>query len=119
MSGEVICVMNALKTLREERGISQQLIAAHIGTTQQSIHRYEHGLYEPDLKTVMQIADFFDVSVDYLIGHTDIRHKYEKIDQYELNETEAHLVDTYRTLSTAMRQHLLNLLCTLAEVEKK
>ena len=111
--------MNSFKMLREERGVSQQFIADYIGTTQQSIYRYENGLFEPDLKTVMQIADFFDVSVDFLIGHTDIRHKYERIDPYELNETEAQVIDKYRELSPAMRDHLLKLLDTLSAAEKK
>ena len=111
--------MNALKTLREERGVSQQTVANYVGTTQQSIHRYENGLYEPDLRTVMKIADYYEVSVDFLIGHTDIRHKYEKIDKYDLNETEAHVIDTFRKLSPAMRQHSRNILDTLASAEEK
>ena len=65
--------MKRLKELREEKGISQQKLADEFHTSQQSIWKYENGLSEPDIKTLMQFADFFDVSVDYLIGVSDIK----------------------------------------------
>ena len=65
--------MKRLKELREENGISQQKLADEFHISQQSIWKYENGLSEPDIKTLMQFADFFDVSVDYLIGVSDIK----------------------------------------------
>ena len=54
--------MKRLKELREENGISQQKLADEFHISQQSIWKYENGLSEPDIKTLMQFADFFDVS---------------------------------------------------------
>jgi repressor LexA len=66
--------MNRIKYLRAEKGISQNELAKALGLTQQAISAYENGLREPDLETLQKIADFFDVSLDYLLGRTDIRN---------------------------------------------
>lgn len=57
-----------LKTLREEKRISQRDLAKILGISQGSVGNWEAGTREPDFKTVKKIADFFDVSIDYLIG---------------------------------------------------
>lgn len=56
--------------MRTARGISQQQLADYMETTQQTIYAYEHGIAEPDIETLIKLAQYFDVSVDYLINHT-------------------------------------------------
>jgi transcriptional regulator with XRE-family HTH domain len=90
--------MENLKLLREEKQISQQKLAEKIGTNQQNIHRYEHGYYEPDISTLKLLANFFNTSVDYLIGNTNIRNKIEYVEKFELNDSEATLMKMYRAL---------------------
>ena len=63
--------MQRLKELRTKRNISQVKLAMDLGTTQNSISRYENGEREADYKTLVAIADYFGVSVDYLLGRTD------------------------------------------------
>lgn len=60
-----------LKLLRKQKHMSQLSLAMKLNTTQMSISRYETGKLEPDLKTLILIADFFDVSIDYLLERTD------------------------------------------------
>lgn len=60
-----------LKLLRKQKHMSQLSLAMKLNTTQMSISRYEIGKREPDLKTLILIADFFDVSIDYLLERTD------------------------------------------------
>lgn len=60
-----------LKLLRKQKYMSQLSLAMKLNTTQMSISRYETGKREPDLKTLILIADFFDVSIDYLLERTD------------------------------------------------
>lgn len=61
-----------LKLLRKQKHMSQLSLAMKLNTTHQmSISRYETGKREPDLKTLILIADFFDVSIDYLLERTD------------------------------------------------
>ena len=81
--------MDRLRLLRDKIGITQQELAYQIGSSQQNIQRYESGSNEPDIQTLRLLADFFDTSVDYLIGHTDIPHKIEPVQPWELNAAEA------------------------------
>ena len=60
-----------LKLLRKQKHMSQLSLAMKLNTTQMSISRYETGKREPDLKTLILIADYFDVSIDYLLERTD------------------------------------------------
>ena len=60
-----------LKELRIERNISQVKLAMDLGMIQNSISRYENGAREADYKTLILFADYFNVSIDYLLGRTD------------------------------------------------
>lgn len=59
------------KNLREKRRIYQREVAEAIGITTRAYQFYESGRSEPSIKTLAAIADYFNVSVDYLIGRTD------------------------------------------------
>lgn len=63
--------MKNLKALRENKGLSQLQLALKLGLNQNTISRYENGQREADYQTLIMFADFFDVSIDYLIGRTD------------------------------------------------
>ncbi|MBO5852177.1 MAG: helix-turn-helix transcriptional regulator [Clostridia bacterium] len=60
-----------LLQLRKERGLSQLELAKILETTQRRISYMELGKVEPDLETLVLLAKFFDVSIDYLIGIKD------------------------------------------------
>ena len=60
-----------LKELRLQRGISQLKLAMDLGMNQNSISRYEQGVREADYQTLIAFADYFDVSLDYLLERTD------------------------------------------------
>ena len=60
-----------LKELRTKKGISQLRLATELNTTQNTISRYETGEREPGIDELIKIADYFNVSVDYLIGRTE------------------------------------------------
>lgn len=60
-----------LKELRKERGITQLKLAMDLGLNQNTVSRYETGKREADYKTLISLADYFDVSVDYLLERTD------------------------------------------------
>ena len=62
--------MRRLKELREKAGISQLELASDLALRQNDISRYETGAREPDHKTLLALADYFDVSVDYLLERT-------------------------------------------------
>lgn len=60
-----------LKSLRIARHISQLKLAMDLGLNQNSISRYESGARQADYETLIRFADYFGVSVDYLLGRTD------------------------------------------------
>ena len=60
-----------LKTLRQERNISQLKLALDLNMNQNSISRYENGEREADYETLIKFADYFGVSLDYLLGRTE------------------------------------------------
>lgn len=60
-----------LKELRKKRGISQLKLAMDLSMNQNSISRYESGAREADYATLIKFADYFNVSIDYLLERTD------------------------------------------------
>lgn len=62
-----------LKRLREEKGLTQRQFAEQFQISPSTIALYELGKRTPDAETLKRLADFFDTSVDYLLGRTDIR----------------------------------------------
>ena len=60
-----------LKELRSENNYTQNFIASKLGIRQQSYARYESGVGEPNLDTLVSIAKLFSVSTDYLLGIAD------------------------------------------------
>lgn len=60
-----------LKELRKQRKISQLKLAMDLSLSQNSISRYETGERQADYNTLIRIADYFDVSIDYLLRRTD------------------------------------------------
>lgn len=60
-----------LKELREKRKLSQQNLTTDLNMNQNSISCYETGTYEADYATLIKIADYFGVSIDYLLERTD------------------------------------------------
>ena len=64
-----------LKELRKEANINQEKLAEILNTYRANINRYEKRTREPDYDTLIKVADFFDVSADYLLGRTDNRKR--------------------------------------------
>ena len=60
-----------LKKLREDKGITQLKLAMDLNMNQNNISRYENGTREADYETLIKLADYFDVSIDYLLERTD------------------------------------------------
>ena len=67
-----------LKTVREQKGITQQTLADHLYVTRQAVSRWECGARYPDLMTAKKISEYFDISMDELITGDDWRSYPEK-----------------------------------------
>lgn len=60
--------MNRIKELREKSNLTQAELGNQLNLSQITISGYERGYREPDLETLLKLADFFNVSIDYLLG---------------------------------------------------
>lgn len=77
--------MNRIKFLREEKGIFQKDLANLLNVSIPAINYYENEKRAIDTETASILADYFNVSMDYLLGRTDVRNTGEQIDDV-LNE---------------------------------
>lgn len=69
--------MERIRELREDSDLKQQDIANLLQTTQQVYSRYEKGINEIPVRHLILLARFYDVSLDYIVGETDISKRYE------------------------------------------
>ena len=95
-----------LKYLRNKKKISQNKLAGIIGVSQQSINKYENHNVEPDIATLIRLADYFETSVDFLIGRTTINHLIEIVEPYDLNSDEKNIIDSYRQLNIREKESI-------------
>ncbi len=104
-------MLKNLKKLREESNITQKQLADIIGVSQQSINKYENHNIEPDIETLIRIADYFDTTVDYLIGRKDCEEN--TFSSNALPNNEKKLLASYHSLTNAQKQALLQLVVTM------
>lgn len=101
--------MKRLKKLRQSRNLSQQKLAEEFHISQQSIWKYENNISEPDISTLINFANYFDVSVDYLIGNSDIPEKADRINENQLTSNETFLIHCYRSMSPKIQSLIFEL----------
>ena len=105
-----------LKKLRSEKNIRQHALADIIGISQQSINKYENHNIEPDISTLITMADYFGVSIDYLVGKTDA--PASNTTTYHLNLAEVSLINGYRSLNVT-EQTCIDVLIDTYNMEHK
>lgn len=71
--------MLRIKELRKEKNITLKKLADYLHTGTSTVSQYENGKREASFETINKLADFFDVSLDYLMGRTDKRNDNEDI----------------------------------------
>lgn len=60
-------VHSSIKRLRQDKGMNQEQLAEQLHVTRQAVSNWETGKTQPDIETLTKIAEYFDVSVEYLI----------------------------------------------------
>ena len=92
-----------LRQLRMSKGVSQQTLADFLNVSQQSINKYERHKIEPDIATLVLLADYFGTTVDYLVGHTPY---VDEVEGLELTKEEWRLLRDYRRLSRPEKESI-------------
>ena len=70
-----------LAKLREELGLTRKEVAEKLNIDQTTYGKYELSKRQPDYDTLQKIASFFNVSVDYLLGRTNVRNSNNNVDE--------------------------------------
>lgn len=92
-----------LRYLIEEQALTQRQVAADLHIAPSTLSGYIIGEREPDYRTLIGIAEYFEVTVDYLLGVTNIRRYTESI----LDVREGSLVGLYRSLQPEKQDLLI------------
>ena len=67
-----------IRNLRIDNGYTQQQVADYLNVRQNTYSQYEIGVLRYPVDVIMKLADFYGVSVDYLLGRTDVKEPYPK-----------------------------------------
>lgn len=108
--------MFRLRELRKEKGLSQSQVADLLGCNQTAIGKYERGQLEPNIFALKKLADFFECSVDYLLGREDDLGVVNVVNNNDnLTPKEKELVDNYRKLNTVEQDTIITQIKALAD----
>lgn len=88
-----------LRKIREDRGITQTKLAIDLEVTQELISRYEIGSSFPQPQMLIQLAKYFNCSVDYLLGLTDDTRSFETITNSNEISKQNEIINKYSSLS--------------------
>ena len=100
--------MFRIKELRLEKGLSQKELGTILGCNQTAVGKYERGYLEPNITILNLLADFFEVSVDYLIGRADDFGNVNVITNgAELSAPEKTLLECFDKLNIFERESIL------------
>ena len=106
-------MVSNLRNLRMEKGISQRQLADDLNLLQQSICKYENKDTEPNITTLVAMAEFFDTSIDYLVGYTHVRGRVEKAIYADLDGSEIKHIENLRLLSPEVKAQVNSLINSL------
>ena len=106
---EAMSFKDKIKELRMENNLTQKKLAEALSLSQSCITKLEAGTREPTGSTLSAYSQFFNVSVDYLIGNEDVATSIEESyeSQMTLSEKEKELIRVYRSLSDNGKNTLL------------
>lgn len=89
-----------------ERNLLQKDVAKYLNITTSAYGYYEQGKRKPDAEAIKRLADFFDVSTDYLLGRTENKEDYTKSNMNLYNNKTGHL--NYKELERKVMERFLN-----------
>lgn len=96
--------MIRLKDLRTQKGLSQKEVAEYLGISQPAYANYERQAREADYDTLKKLSDFFDVSVDYILGRTEQKQNDITFDDfaYAMYNESKELTDDQKAMVLSM-----------------
>lgn len=121
-----------LKELRKAKDVGQKEVGAVIGLSESSIGKYEAGRQTPDPAAIIKLADYFSVSIDYLLGRTDDNRRiedlyipkmgdlYKTADNLPLNPEHINIIEEIKKLPLSeQHEYLANVAVKLYKIPEK
>lgn len=90
--------MNTIKKLRNEKGLTQMNLAELMGIDQTTVSKWELGKATPDTPILIRLAEFFDVSTDYLLGLSNYYYPDFIKSENKYSDEELQLLEDFRSL---------------------
>jgi len=106
-------ISNNIRKLRQLKGLTQQELANKLFLSKHNISDYEIGRTEPDIKTLIKIAGFFEVSIDYLLGV-----EQEHPTQAYFNDLELELFKNIKEFTEEQKKYVLEIIKLTIKVIK-
>ena len=113
-------VNNRIRELRKNMNMSQEALAEVIHTTQQAVSRMENHAYDIPSESLIKMADYFNVTTDYILGVSDTKRDYNG--QYRMNQEMDKFYDIvlrYQKLSEINQKTLRCILERLEQAQKE
>lgn len=105
-----------IRELREEKGMQQKELAIDLCVSQPTVSDWESGRKVPSARSTQKLADYFNVSIDYLLGRDE--KKPAPTDGYRLNEREKELIRLFRELNQEGQELLVDTADTMVSSDK-
>ena len=115
----IIKQLTNLKTLRKSKKITQLKLSMDLGVSQELISRYEKGSSFPQPQMLITLANYFNCSVDYLLGLTDITTPTKYLVANNISVDEAEILNKYNMLSDENKKCLEKFLSFLLDDKNK
>ena len=109
---------NNLKDLRLEKGVKRKEVAENFDISPQCISQLELGTRNPTGTTLLALADYFNCSVDYLLGRAE-DFSSPKLSNEPTSPQEKEMLIAFRSLPTELQSHLATHIKKLAKLYKK
>lgn len=99
--------MNRIKQLRQEKNILQSDLAEILKVRQNTISNWETGRNEPDQQALYELSRFFDVSIDYILGNSDIKKEPTPEEWNSLTDVQKQIIALMDKMSPEQQDELL------------
>ena len=101
LRGDFVSFSENLKYLRIRENYTQETLSKALGISRSRLNNYEQGVREPDFETIELIADFFNVSFDFLFGRSE---------GFDITDEEIRLVYAFRNADDGLRVSVMKIL---------
>ena len=105
--------MKRIAELRKEKHLNQIGLGLKLNVSQKMISAYENGTHQPSIDTLLKMAELFNVSVDYIIGNTNIKTPADNLLKDGLTYNEIELLNIFKDLDKDEQQKAIGILFAL------